>query len=191
MRLVGVTLLTLVVDHARHVRVRHRRRRRRRLSASRHGRASQHGRHGRGLASCRLRLCRTFLRLSDRRRRIFHGRKNDRTGRGLCDADDDRTRQHAPAGGLLRWVRRLTSRPSCPASTRPPSASRSSRSTTILGVLHIRTNAWVTGIFLALELLALVVLAVLGFTHVQRPLSELDPPGSTQRRVRCTQHRSP
>jgi amino acid transporter len=45
--------------------------------------------------------------------------------------------------------------------------------TTLLGVLHIRTNAWVTGTFLALELLALVVLAILGFAHVQRPLSEL------------------
>lgn len=45
--------------------------------------------------------------------------------------------------------------------------------TTLLGVLHIRTNAWVTGIFLTLELLALVVVAVLGFMHVQRPLSAL------------------
>jgi amino acid transporter len=45
--------------------------------------------------------------------------------------------------------------------------------TTLLGVLHIRTNAWVTGTFLTLELLALVVVAVLGFLHVQRPLSGL------------------
>ena len=45
--------------------------------------------------------------------------------------------------------------------------------TTLLGVLHIRTNAWVTGTFLALEVLALVVLAILGFMHVQRPLSSL------------------
>ena len=49
-------------------------------------------------------------------------------------------------------------------------------STTILGVLHIRTNAWITGIFLALELLALVVLVWLGFTHVSQPLSELIHP---------------
>ena len=43
--------------------------------------------------------------------------------------------------------------------------------TTILGVLHIRTNAWITGIFLALELLALLVLVGLGFAHADRPLS--------------------
>jgi amino acid transporter len=45
--------------------------------------------------------------------------------------------------------------------------------TTIMGVLHIRTNAWITGVFLLLELLALVVLAILGFWHVHRPLLEL------------------
>jgi len=45
--------------------------------------------------------------------------------------------------------------------------------TTIMGVLHIRTNAWITGIFLLLELLALMVLAVLGFWHVHRPLLDL------------------
>lgn len=45
--------------------------------------------------------------------------------------------------------------------------------TTALAVLHIRTNAWVTGGFLALELLALGVLAWLGFAHVERPAGEL------------------
>jgi len=45
--------------------------------------------------------------------------------------------------------------------------------TTLLGVLHIRTNAWVTGTFLALEVLALLVLAVLGFAHIHTPLSAL------------------
>jgi amino acid transporter len=45
--------------------------------------------------------------------------------------------------------------------------------TTLFGILHIRTNAWITGVFLLLELLALLVLAVLGFTHVHRPLSAL------------------
>jgi amino acid transporter len=45
--------------------------------------------------------------------------------------------------------------------------------TTLMGVLHVRMNAWVTGAFLALEVLALVVLAVLGFAHIARPLSEL------------------
>ena len=45
--------------------------------------------------------------------------------------------------------------------------------TTGLGILHIRTNAWVTGVFLALELLALAVLAVLGFLDVKRSLWEI------------------
>lgn len=45
--------------------------------------------------------------------------------------------------------------------------------TTLFGILHIRTNAWVTGVFLLLELLALAVLAVLGFAHVQRPVTDL------------------
>ncbi len=45
--------------------------------------------------------------------------------------------------------------------------------TTVLAVLHVRTNAWVTGIFLLLEILALVVLAALGFFHVERSLGEL------------------
>ena len=42
--------------------------------------------------------------------------------------------------------------------------------TTLLGVLHIRTNAWVTGVFLFLELAALGVLTTLGFLHAQNPL---------------------
>jgi len=40
--------------------------------------------------------------------------------------------------------------------------------TTLLGILHIRTNAWVTGIFLVLELLALAVLAGLGIWNAER-----------------------
>jgi amino acid transporter len=46
-------------------------------------------------------------------------------------------------------------------------------STTIFAILHIRTNAWVTGVFLLLEILALLVLAGLGFFHAQRSLAEL------------------
>jgi amino acid transporter len=46
-------------------------------------------------------------------------------------------------------------------------------STTVAGILHIRTNAWVTGVFLLLELLALAALAGLGFLHVARPVTEL------------------
>jgi amino acid transporter len=42
-----------------------------------------------------------------------------------------------------------------------------------LGVLDIRTNAWVTGIFVAVEIAALVVLTALGFGHAQRPLAPM------------------
>ncbi len=41
------------------------------------------------------------------------------------------------------------------------------------GIFNIRTNAWVTGLFLLIEVLALAVLATLGFTHVHRPISAL------------------
>jgi amino acid transporter len=44
---------------------------------------------------------------------------------------------------------------------------------TVLGVLNIRTNAVVTGLFLAVELIALVVLAALGFLHPSRSPVEL------------------
>jgi amino acid transporter len=44
---------------------------------------------------------------------------------------------------------------------------------TLLGILHIRTNAWVTGVFLLLELIALAALAELGLFNIQRPLSDL------------------
>jgi len=39
---------------------------------------------------------------------------------------------------------------------------------TVLGILNIRTNAVVTGLFLGVELVALVVLAALGFAHPSR-----------------------
>jgi len=42
-----------------------------------------------------------------------------------------------------------------------------------ISILTVRVNALVTGIFLSIEVLALLVLAVLGFLHVQRPLSNL------------------
>ncbi|GAA2413817.1 APC family permease [Nonomuraea africana] len=50
---------------------------------------------------------------------------------------------------------------------------------TLVAVLNIRANAWLTGLFLLLELLALVVLAVLGFAHVEQPLSVLWTPQTT------------
>jgi amino acid transporter len=45
--------------------------------------------------------------------------------------------------------------------------------TTVMGVLHIRTNAWITGVFLFLELAALVAIVGLGFWDVHQPLSDL------------------
>jgi len=42
--------------------------------------------------------------------------------------------------------------------------------TAIVAALDIRTNAWITGVFLAIELLALVVLTALGIFHPQRGL---------------------
>ena len=45
--------------------------------------------------------------------------------------------------------------------------------TTLCGVLNIRTNALITGAFLSLELLALVVLTVLGLSHADRPLAPM------------------
>ena len=44
---------------------------------------------------------------------------------------------------------------------------------TALGVLRIRTNAWVTGLFVGVELLALAVVAALGFGHASRSLPPL------------------
>jgi amino acid transporter len=42
-----------------------------------------------------------------------------------------------------------------------------------VAVLHVKLNAFVTGMFLAIEMLALVVLTVLGFYYAERPLSSL------------------
>lgn len=45
--------------------------------------------------------------------------------------------------------------------------------TTLCAILNIRTNALITGAFLVIEMISLIVLASLGFLHVSRPLSEL------------------
>ncbi len=45
--------------------------------------------------------------------------------------------------------------------------------TSLCAVLNVRTNALITGVFLALELLALIVVAVLGFAHPARPWTAL------------------
>jgi amino acid transporter len=44
---------------------------------------------------------------------------------------------------------------------------------TLLGVLNIRTGALITGVFVAVELLALVILAALGFAHPARGVAGL------------------
>lgn len=44
---------------------------------------------------------------------------------------------------------------------------------TAFGILNIRVNAWVTGLFLLIEVLALLALAVLGFSHMHRGIAAL------------------
>lgn len=44
---------------------------------------------------------------------------------------------------------------------------------TVTACFNIRTNAWVTGAFLFVEMAALVLLAVLGLIHVERPVTAL------------------
>ncbi len=48
--------------------------------------------------------------------------------------------------------------------------------TTITACFNIRANAWVTGVFLFVEMAALVVLAFLGFITVSRPVTALFDP---------------
>jgi amino acid transporter len=43
----------------------------------------------------------------------------------------------------------------------------------VVGVFDIKLNAWVTGIFLAIEILALVVVSALGLLHPARPFTDL------------------
>ncbi|MER7208095.1 APC family permease [Streptosporangium sp. NPDC000239] len=44
---------------------------------------------------------------------------------------------------------------------------------TVLAVFDIKLNAWVTGVFLAIEMLALVVVSALGFLNPERSLADL------------------
>lgn len=44
---------------------------------------------------------------------------------------------------------------------------------TVLAVFDIKLNAWVTGVFLAIEMVALVVVSALGLFHPQRPFTDL------------------
>ncbi|MCE7002684.1 APC family permease [Kibdelosporangium philippinense] len=50
---------------------------------------------------------------------------------------------------------------------------------TLMGLLNLRANAWITGIFLVLEIVAIAVVAFLGFGNVQRPASVLVNPVTT------------
>ena len=63
--------------------------------------------------------------------------------------------------------------------------------TTLLGILHIRTNAWVTGIFLLLELLALAVLTGLGLWNVERSLWDVVAHPVMFERRHCMRRRLP
>src|SRR3954470_11971883 len=44
---------------------------------------------------------------------------------------------------------------------------------TLAGLLDLRANAWITGVFLVLEVIAAAVVAVLGFAHSERGLGSL------------------
>ncbi|MGW4020886.1 APC family permease [Streptomyces sp. NPDC005009] len=44
---------------------------------------------------------------------------------------------------------------------------------TLAGLLDLRANAWITGVFLVLEVIAAAVVAVLGFAHSERGLDSL------------------
>ena len=54
-----------------------------------------------------------------------------------------------------------------------PTALAATAAVTALSVLHIRANAWITGVFLVVELAALAILAWLGVLHPHRGLGEV------------------
>jgi amino acid transporter len=51
---------------------------------------------------------------------------------------------------------------------------------TLMGLLNLRANAWITGIFLLLEVVAIAVVAFLGFGNAQRPVSVLFEPTTAE-----------
>jgi len=51
---------------------------------------------------------------------------------------------------------------------------------TLMGLLNLRANAWITGIFLCLEIVAIAIVSFLGFTHVTRPADVLVHPTLNQ-----------
>ena len=60
-----------------------------------------------------------------------------------------------------------------PGAQSVPVAGAIVAATTVFGILNIRLNAWVTGAFLLVEVVALVVLTVLGFSHIHRGIVAL------------------
>jgi amino acid transporter len=44
---------------------------------------------------------------------------------------------------------------------------------TLIAVLNLRTNAWITGAFLAIELVAILIFSIVSLTHPVRPLGEV------------------
>ena len=60
-----------------------------------------------------------------------------------------------------------------PALPMVPTAIATVALTTFIGILNIRSNAILTGIFLIIEILALLALAWLGFFHAARPITDL------------------
>jgi amino acid transporter len=47
---------------------------------------------------------------------------------------------------------------------------------TVMGLLNLRSNAWITGIFLVIELIAIFVVSLLGFTHTTQSPAVLVKP---------------
>lgn len=73
--------------------------------------------------------------------------------------------QAVTALGLAEYLNVVV--PGAPAL---PIALAATAAVTVLSVLHVRTNAWITGVFLAVELAALLLLAGLGVLHPHRGL---------------------
>jgi amino acid transporter len=44
---------------------------------------------------------------------------------------------------------------------------------TIISILNLRTNAWITGAFLTVELVAILIFSIVSLTHLVRPLGEV------------------
>ncbi|KAK9237202.1 hypothetical protein V1525DRAFT_388698 [Lipomyces kononenkoae] len=57
--------------------------------------------------------------------------------------------------------------------------------TTFIAILNVKTNAWLTGFFLIIEILALLALLALGFTHTEKAqIEEVGENGPVQKKRR-------